>query len=188
MLQRVVYLLSSAIVIVASGTTKAERQLPAPDQAQLVGAARLVVRVIASDDGSPVRRASVLISGLPDSQQNAGPKRVYVSRRVETDANGRLELASLPAGGYSIISVEPVSGFLRLAHPTGATLAEGQTVQVTIRLDRAGAIEGRVLDDSGDGVLGAQIAAVRRLDLAGYTRVEFASGWATTNDLGEFRL
>src|SRR4029079_17067384 len=97
----------AALSAVAIATPAIARLQPAVGQLQLSGSARLTGRVIAADDGRPVRRASVSLSGLPDSQQKAGPNRAYVSRKVETDVNGRFDFADLPAGSYRI-NVDPV--------------------------------------------------------------------------------
>jgi hypothetical protein len=156
-------------------------------QPQLSGSARLTGRVVAADNGRPVGRTYVRLSGLPDSQKNAGPNRVHVSRRVETDINGRFAFPDLPSGWYSI-NVDPVSGFVRLARPKESTLTEGQTVEMTVRLERTGAIEGRIHDENGGGMLRARVQAVRRRSIGGYTTLTAAGASATTNDLGEFRL
>ncbi len=59
---------------------------------------------------------------------------------------------------------------------------------MTIRLDRAGAIEGRIQDENGDGLPGAQVQAVRRLSVGGHMTLATSGASATTNDLGQFRL
>ncbi len=142
-------------------------------------------RVIAADNGQPVRHAYV---SVPLTAPGAGFVFHPVSgRSVQTDANGQFELAHLPAGSYTIY-VEPMTGFLRPREPAFATLVEGGTAQVTIRLARAGAIEGRVLDENGEPVLGAQVHAVRRINIAGYLKVEGAGGWGMTDDRGAFRI
>jgi uncharacterized protein (DUF2141 family) len=191
MLRRVCSLLSvAALSAVAITTPAAARLQPPGGQPQLSGSARITGRIVASDNGRPVRRASVSLSGVPDSQLNAGPNRAYVSRRVETDVNGRFEFAGLPAGSYSV-SVAPVGGFVPLQRAKEATLAEGRTVEMTVRLGRSGAIEGRIQDGNGNGMLGAEVQAVRRLTVGSHTTLDAsgASGAsATTNDLGEFRL
>jgi hypothetical protein len=188
MLRRGCYVLFlAALSAVAIATPAIARLQPAVGQPQLSGSARLTGRVIAADNGRPVRRASVSLSGLPDSQQKAGPNREYVSRKVETDVNGRFDFADLPAGSYRI-NVDPVSGFVRLALSKEATLTEGQTAEMTVRLERSGAIEGRIQDENGDGMLGAQVQAVRRLDVGGHTTLRTWGASAATDDRGAFRL
>lgn len=129
MLRPVGNLLSVAALSAVAITSPAVARLqPAGGRPQPSGSARLTGRVVAADNGRPVRRASVSLSGLPASQQNAGPNPVYVSRRGETDVNGRFDFADLPAGSYRI-NVDAVSGFVRLVRPKQATLTERRTVR-----------------------------------------------------------
>lgn len=188
MLRRVGNLLSTAALIAVAITSPAVGRLQtASGQPQLSGSARLIGHVVAADSARPVRRAHVSLSGLPDSQQNAGPDRVHVSRKVETDVDGRFAFVDLPTGSYSI-NVDAVNGFARLGRPKEAMLTEGRTVEMMIRLQRTGAIEGRIEDDNGDGLLGAQVHAVRKLSVGGHTTLGTSEALTTTNDLGEFRL
>jgi hypothetical protein len=106
---------------------------------------------------------------------------------VQTDANGQFEFSDVPAGLY-IIFVQPIGGFLRPRDVSGATLVEGGTADVTIRVARASAIEGRVLDDKGHPVLGAAVNLVRRVAIAGYAVTVPVGDYTLTNDLGQFRL
>lgn len=52
---------------------------------QPTGSARITGRVLAVDNGAPVRRAHVRLSGVPGETQNAAPKRPYLQKEVETD-------------------------------------------------------------------------------------------------------
>ena len=149
----------------------------------LVGSSRLTGRVIAADNGKPVRRAYV---SIPIGTPSRGISFDHMTgRSVQTDANGYFEFDHLPAGSYSVI-VDPVSGFLRSSR-TYATVVEGGAAQVTIRLVRAGAIEGRVLDENGHAVLGAQVHAARRINVGAYFELQ-GSRWATTDDRGRYRI
>ena len=174
------------LIAVAVARLAAESQQPAADRPQPVGSARLTGRVIASDDGKPVRQADIRLSGLTASRPNSGPPR-SVDRSSETDANGDFDFADLPAGSYSI-TVNPVSGFSRPSRARRAELSEGQTAQLTIGVERTGAIEGRVLDEHGDGLLGVEVHAARRLDIAGYIKIEPSGRSATSDDRGRFRI
>ena len=91
---------------------------------------------------------------------------MYVSRKVETDVDGRFDFTDLPAGWYSI-HVDAVNGFVRPARRE-MTLTEGQAAEQMIRLLRTGAIEGRIEDDHGDRVLGARVQAVRKFNVGGH--------------------
>ena len=187
MLRCVFRLLSLAVLSAVAITTPAAARRQTPGgQPQLSGSARLTGRVVAADTGTPVRLAQVSLSGRPDSQPRTGPH-VYVSRQVATDVNGRFDFADLPAGSYRL-RVDPVSGFVRLQLAKETTLATGRTVEVTVRVERSGAIEGRIQDENGDGMLAAEVHAVRRITFGSHTTLAATGASATTNDLGEFRL
>jgi Carboxypeptidase regulatory-like domain len=177
---------TTILIVLVVARLAAASQPPAAAQPQPVGSARLTGRVIALDNGTPVRHAYIRLSGLVPSQPNAGPP-ASVSRNTETDINGDFDFANLPAASYHI-TVDPVSGFVRPSRSRDAAVAEGQTVQITIRVERTGAIEGRVLDENGDGVLGVQVHPVRRLNIGGYTKIETSGRSATTDDRGTFRI
>ena len=190
MLRRVGCLLSiAALSAVAITNPAAARRQPSGGQPQPSGSARVTGRVVAADTGTPVRLAQVGLSGLPDSHRQATPNHpyVYFSRQVLTDVNGRFDLATLPAGLY-YLTVNPVSGFVRPPRATEATLAAGRTLDVTVRLERSGAIEGRIQDENGDGMFAAEVHAVRRVTFGSHTTLAASGVSATTNDLGEFRL
>jgi carboxypeptidase family protein len=177
--------LITILIVFGLASAAAASQQAADDELLPTGSSRLTGRVIAEDNGQAVRGAYVTI---PLSPPKAGFSFDHMSgRRVQTDANGQFEFAHLPAGSHTIY-VDPIAGFLRPREPAFATLVEGGTGQVTIRVARAGAIEGRVLDDKGDPVLGAQVDAVRRIDIAGYVKVQGSRGSATTDDRGAFRI
>jgi hypothetical protein len=101
-----------------------------------------------------------------------------------TDDAGRFDFGDLPAGVYSIM-VMPRSGFVR-PQPRQAEVEDGKTATVAIRLERTGAITGRLLDESGDPLARARVSAMRRERSAG--RLMPTGMGATTDDLGQFRL
>jgi len=124
---------------------------------------------------------------LPDSQERVDQRRSYVSRRVETDNNGRSEIANLRPGTYSV-SVDEIGGFVFPTRQQYVIVTELGTAVITVRVERAGAIEGRIQDENGEGILGAQIQAVRHLSLGLDTAPAMRGASANTNDRGEFRL
>lgn len=115
---------------------------------------RVSGRVVAADDGAPVRRVHVGLTGQTASHAGRAP--MYVTRDLETDDFGRFDFANLPAGSYDI-RVVPTDRFVEPASSRSATLIEGQAMELTIRLARTGAIVGHVSDEHGDGVRAARV-------------------------------
>ena len=66
----------------------------------------------------------------------------------------------------------------------------GGSATVNFRLDRGGAITGRVLDHEGDPLVRAQVTAVQRRNLSGTWRLTStgSGSFASTDDLGQYRL
>jgi len=157
----------------------------AADRTQPLGAARLTGRVVASDNGGPVRHAYVMLSGSTRSRPS-GPA-ASISRNTETDDTGDFVFANLPAGSY-YVTVDPVKAFVRPSRSKSAEVAEGQTAHMTFRVERTGAIEGRVADENGDGVLRVQVALVQRINFGGYIKIDASGLSATTDDRGTFRI
>jgi hypothetical protein len=161
--------------------TATQRSEPQP-----TGSARISGRVLARDDGAPVRRAHVRLSGVPAETQRAGAKHAYVQRELETDDHGAFDFADLPGGSY-YISVARTNGFVELARARQAIVGEGRALEVAIRLERTGAIVGRITDGNGEGLLGVEVQALRRNDFRGHVTL-MPHSRASTNDLGQFRL
>lgn len=179
----------TAIVLAITVPAFAPAQPPLVDnRPQPTGSGRVTGRVVADDNERPIGRALVTLSGVPDSERKAAPRPMRsVGHVAETAADGRFQFVDLPAGSYGI-SVEPTPGFVRPTRSTYATVTDGRTADVTIRVQRAGAIEGRIQDDIGGPLLGVQVHAVRRRDLGGYIRLSGTVGGAITDDRGRFRL
>lgn len=175
----------SAVAIASPSLAQSTPQRPEP---QPTSSARITGRVLARDNGAPVRRAHVRLSGVLAGTQSADPKRAYVQREVETDDNGAFDFAGLPGGSY-YLSVPRTNGFLELARARQAIVGEGRALEVAIRLERTGAIVGRIADRNGEGLLGVEVQALRRNDFRGHvTLMPDYGSRASTNDLGQFRL
>jgi hypothetical protein len=190
--QRLTILPASTCVLTLLSLTIASPALaqsgPQRPDPQPTGSGRITGRVVARDNGAAVRRAHVRLSGPPAATQGAGPKRPYIQREAETDDNGAFDFAGLPAGSYYIDVGRP-NGFLELARAKHVVVDEGRTLDVPIRLERTGAIVGRIADRNGEGLLGIEVVAIRRNDFRGHVTLMPAYGpRAFTNDLGQFRL
>jgi hypothetical protein len=157
--------------------------------AEPTGTARIRGRVLAADNGTPLRRAQVRVS--------AGELRL--NRSVNTDAEGRYEISELPAGRYNIFVTR--NGFVSLQFgqrrpfESGRPLdvADAQIVEkIDFALPRGGVIAGRVTDELGEPLAGVRMQAMRYQYLPNGQRTLTAGGMGpfsiSTNDLGEFRL
>ena len=121
-------------------------------------------RVVAADNGVPIRRALVTISGIDSLGR--------FTETIYTDAQGRYEVRELLPGSY-ILSARPnqfQGQFLPPALPASPSpdgppripLAAGQIVEgYDLTLPRAGAIVGRLIDENGDPIGGLTVRAFR---------------------------
>ena len=148
------------------------------------GTAILRGYVVAADTGNPVRRAMVRVFAATGGG----------NATTSTDGEGRWELKSLPAGSYTI-SVSK-AGFAsasygqRSPEQMGRPLEvlDGQLVEkIGFSLIRGGVITGRITDEFGEPVAGAQVSAMRYRFVGGSRRLT-PSGTAQTDDLGAFRI
>lgn len=117
---------------------------------------------------------------------------------TSTDNEGRFEVKELAAGRYIVTATK--GGFVtaqfgqrRPNEPgTPIELVDGQTAEkVSFSLTRGSVIAGRVLDDGGEPVSGAQVQAMRYAFTAGTRRMMPAGGeggFDRTDDQGGFRL
>jgi len=155
-----------------------------PDRPLKTGTGRIRGRVTTIDNGSPVRRAQVRISG-PD----------IGSKAAMTDQDGGYEFRDLPAGRFSL-SVSK-SGFVPMQYGQNRPfepgkpieLAEGQAVdKANVSLPRGSVLSGRVVDEFGEPVADAMVMAMRMQYINGRRRLVNAGRSSQSNDLGQFRL
>jgi hypothetical protein len=159
--------------------------------AEATGTARIRGRVVAADNGTPLRRAQVRVSAAE----------LRINRSANTDAEGRYELSELPAGRYNIFVTR--NGFVSLQFgqrrpfESGRPLdvADAQIVEkIDFALPRGGVIAGRVTDELGEPLAGIRMQAMRYQYLPnGQRQLTPVGGMGmpfglATNDLGEFRL
>lgn len=158
-----------------------------------------------STTNQPRSAQDTAISGtVIDSMTGTGIKGVRVFARdpesedrsagVITDANGRFALVGVTPGQY-VISAER-TGYVggnsdrreALDSSNVITIADGQTLAgIIVRLTPAAAISGRILDQDGDPICRAVVAA-SRIEW-GEGRREFqVRGLAETDDRGHFRV
>lgn len=137
--------------------------------------------VVSATSGEPLRKASVSLTRSP------GVPNLPIA---VTDVQGRFSLTGLPAGQYTV-SVERF-GYLS---PSRAeidkeiiTVYDGQQVTgITIKLTPNGSISGRVLDDDGDPLAGAEVALFQVMWRQGRFELSSAGG-ESADDRGAFRF
>lgn len=152
--------------------------------APAVPAGRISGRVVAADNGRPVKRARVFASAaeLPEG------------RGALTDDTGAFDLAELPAGRYMVTVSK--AGFVSLSYGqrrplqagTPLQLADGQQLKnVDFQLPRGSVIAGHVSDQDGDPMPGATVRVMRYQYMQGDRRLTPA-GTGQTDDRGQYRI
>ena len=158
--------------------------LPARDPAR-PGTGVIRGRVVVADTGRPLRKTQIRLIGAE----------VRESRVAQTDANGLYEIKDLPTGRFVLTASK--AGYVQLQYGQlrafeggrPIDLRDGQVAEkIDFALPRGGVITGRVLDELGEPVVDAQIAAMRYQFVQGRRRLAPVGRAATTNDIGEFRL
>src|ERR1035437_4061748 len=141
--------------------------------------------------GEPVRRALVYLRRI---DMSPGVTNVQVGNSVTTDAAGRFAIAGIAPGKYRLAAER--SGFIVTQYGsrgpgkagTLLTLEPGQkSSDLAMRLTPHGVITGRVLDEEGDPVPGANVQVSRQIYAQGRKQMS-RTGAASSNDLGEYRV
>ena len=139
-------------------------------------------------DGQPLVRATVRIYPVG---------RFPIGKGTATDADGSYEFTDLAPGRYRLLAGKP--GFVSVGlgqrtadeEPVVIELKSGQAVErIDITLPRNGTISGRIIDENGEPVEGAQVRVQQvRFSEGRYQFIDVAgSGTRFTNDLGRFRV
>ena len=166
-----------AIGMLPAGQVRAQRDVAAPTLGTLAG------RVDLESDGqrTPLRRATVTL-GLDRGKE---------TWTTATDGDGRYQFEDVIAGSYRVQATK--AGFVPAA-PNGAFAAaalalvevkDGASLTVNLAMQRAGAVEGRFLDDRGFPIARLTVTAAR---VADGVASDAASYSAKTDDLGRFRV
>jgi hypothetical protein len=168
----------------ASGQRTPPRAMRAGDEAPR-GTAVLRGAVVAADTGAPIRRAQVRVAA-PEARE---------SRITTTDEQGRFELRELTGGRYTVTASK--GGFVTLQYGqrrpgergTPVDLPAGQTIErLTIALPRGSVIAGRVVDEFGEPLTGAQVQVMRYAYVNGVRQLRPAGQSDRTDDQGAFRV
>ena len=124
------------------------------------GTAVIRGRVVSATTGTAVRRASINAVYIPE-------RGVVAQRNTQTDDNGMFELRGLAAGRWTLRATK--SGYIEqqfgqrsaFATTDPIVLDDGEQFVADFRLSRGGAIAGRVVDEFGDPLAGANVTALR---------------------------
>src|SRR4051812_6506032 len=122
------------------------------------GTGRIRGRVLASDGSGPIRRAQVRVSGTD-----------IASRSALTDAEGRFDFRELPAGRFSLQASK--SGYVSIQFGQPRPFESGKPIELAdkqsldnadVAMPRGSVITGRIVDEFGDPVPDASVAAMRQ--------------------------
>src|SRR5690349_18994733 len=169
----------------ATGSQQPARDTPAQPQDVPPPTGRITGRVIASDNGRPVKRARVFVTAAELSGGGRG---------VLTDDQGVFDLTELPAGRYTLTVSK--TGFVSLSYGqrrplqagTPLQLADGQQLKgIAFQLPRGSVVGGRVLDEDGEAMPGVSVRVMRYQYLQGARRLTPA-GAGQTDDKGQYRV
>jgi protocatechuate 3,4-dioxygenase beta subunit len=187
MVRACAFLVGLVFVASLSSAQPPPPQMPPRDNAQATAPGTAVIRghVVAADTGQALRKAQVRIFA-PEIREN---------RLATADADGKYEFKEVKAGRYTVTAskgsyVALQYGQTRPFEPgKPLEIAAGQTLEkVDFVLPHGGIITGRLVDEFGDPLPDAMVAAQRYQNFNGQKRLVPAGRSAQTNDIGEFRL
>jgi hypothetical protein len=144
-------------------------------------------RVVRADTGEPLRRVQVHIDEWSAKDQS-GPTSTM------TDAQGRYELAQLPAGTYHLKATR--GGYVEVGYGQRRPFERGRPVEVAegavlehidFAMPLGGVVTGRVVDEMGEAVAQASVSLLRRRYVDGERQLVGQHG-SSTDDRGEFRI
>ena len=157
---------------------------PVPAAAARTGTIR--GHVTAADNGRPLRRANIRI-------QSAGEGST-VRLTANTNSLGAFELKDVPAGQYFVTASRagyiPLQFGQRRANERGLVVEVGDgatTERVDVALPRGGVLGGHLTDELGEPYPGVSVMALAMRYVNG-KRIPSPAGFATTDDLGQFRI
>ena len=159
-----------------------------PGETPPKGSALIRGQVRMDGTGTPVRRAQVRAMSMDGRGGGV----------TSTNNEGSFEIRDLPAGRYSLMAskgsfVTAQFGQRRPGDPgTPIELADGQIAEkVNFILSRGAVITGRIVDDGGEPVAGANVTAMRFQFVSGTRRLVpggSEGGSDRTDDQGAYRL
>ena len=152
---------------------------------------RVTGRIVDAETGEPIVGSRVFISNVtPVARPGSVPSTPMTPFIVETNANGVFDVAGVSPGRWRVQAQKP--GYVQFGtagSPVTIEVSRGSVLIPEIRLERGGAIAGRVLDAKGNVLSGVTVQAYELLRAANGSVRPTSTGMSVqTNDLGEFRL
>ena len=155
-----------------------------PSGVEALASGIITGQVTAAESGAPIRGAQVRVRAAD------GPD----TRLVLTDDQGRFEVRNLFVGTWLVSASK--SGYVTTHFGQRRSSDElrrinvsaGGRSNITLVLQRAGAITGRVFDEYGEPLLGARIQAMRSRVVRGVRQLTAVGASDSTDDTGAFRL
>ena len=152
--------------------------------------------VICQNNGRPLDKVTVALrptneealASVFGSEGLQGPA-AYRGFETESDQTGHFAFSNVPSGGYNIF-FEKLGYVQEHADQWSAapvTVRPGESDELTVPLQRAGVITGRVVDEDGEAMGHVYVQALRYRYNDG-KRTLSSEGQAETNDLGEYRI
>jgi protocatechuate 3,4-dioxygenase beta subunit len=182
-------LIALAVTLVVMASLLAADQQRDQSLTQSKGSA-VIAGTISLDEASttPVRRAVVTLSG----------SEILGTQTTVTDDKGQFSFGGLPAGRYLLVANKPAHVTMHYGSPAmgrgpGAPIAvaDGQRVEVSMRLPRGAVLAGVLRDDTGRPLPSGQIQVFTTAMVNGETRVQVVrttSSIITTDELGRYRV
>lgn len=163
---------------------------PVPSRPDRNGTGRIAGIVSDATTGKPIRAAELLLLPAPGQ----GPR---TTDWIRTDAQGRFEYKSLPAQRYTLqfqaqryVTLE--YGQKRPGETgTQIQLRDGEDYRADMKLSRASALEGTLLDEFGDPAPSVLVLVAQKQYVAGRQRLMPAParlGPAPSDDRGHYRV
>jgi Carboxypeptidase regulatory-like domain len=156
-----------------------------PQRQFKTGSGRIRGRVVSAENGGPIRRAQVRLTG-PD----------IGAKTALTDAEGRFEFRELPAGRFSMQATK--SGYVSVQFGQTRPFESGKAIELVdkqfldaanIAMPRGSVISGRLIDEFGDPIPDVSVSVMRQTWSNGRRRLAPSSArGGVTNDLGQFRV
>lgn len=165
-----------AALLFAALLTSAQEPRNSPTAAP-PGAATIGGQVTFEENGArqPLRRATVTLEGAS----------AKAPLQTATDKDGAFRFDRVAPGSYRL-SVSK-GGFVPVAAPRQFSIAAGATRTESLTAQRAAALEGRVIEDTGKPIVGLVVSA-ERVDAGEKESTSAQVFVAKTDDLGRFRV